>query len=101
MNNKQIERLWRLADKLRGAFEISELYKIMLYGILLKHIEYEKEHICSYDEKYSLGYLSLTYGKVVNPNDILDYLRKIELELGLDAGVISESFYQVFGRADS
>ena len=101
MNNKQIERLWRLADKLRGAFEISELYKIMLYGILLKHIEYEKEDICSYDEKYSLGYLSLTYGKIVNPNDILDYLRKIELELGLDAGVISESFDQVFGRADS
>lgn len=101
MNSKQIERLWRLADKLRGAFEISELYKIMLYGILLKHIEYEKEHICSYDEKYSLGYLSLTYGKIVNLNDILDYLRKIELELGLDAGVISESFDQVFGRADS
>ena len=101
MNNKQIERLWRLADKLRGAFEISELYKIMLYGILLKHIEYEKEDICSYDEKYSLGYLSLTYGKIVKPNDVLDYLRKIELELGLDAGVISESFDQVFGRADS
>ena len=101
MNNKQIERLWRLADKLRGAFEISELYKIMLYGILLKHIEYEKEDICSYDEKYSLGYLSLTYGKLVKPNDVLDYLRKIELELGLDAGVISESFDKVFGRADS
>jgi type I restriction-modification system DNA methylase subunit len=101
MNNKQFEKLWRLADKLRGAFEISELYKVMLYGVLLKHVECEKEFIKSYDEKYSLGYLSLTYGKIVKAYDILDYLRKLESELRLDVGVISESFDQVFSRVDS
>jgi type I restriction-modification system DNA methylase subunit len=101
MNNKQFEKLWRLADKLRGAFEISELYKVMLYGVLLKHVECEKEFIESYDEKYSLGYLSLTYGKIVKAYDILDYLRKLESELRLDAGVISESFDQLFSRSDS
>ena len=101
MNKKQIEKLWRLADKLRGAFEISELYKIMLYGILFKYVEFEKETIESYDEKYSLGYLALTYGKLVETQEILDYLRKLEKDLGLDAGVLAESFDQVFERADS
>lgn len=101
MNKKQIEKLWRLVDKLRGAFEISELYKIMLYGILFKYVEFEKETIKSYDEKYSLGYLALTYGKLVETREILDYLRKIEKDLGLDTGVLAESFDQVFERADS
>lgn len=101
MKLKQIESLWRLADRLRGAFEISELYKIMLYGILLKYIEHNQEDICSYDEKYSLDYLSLTFGKIVALHEIVDYLGKIELELSLDAGVLSESFDQVFSRADS
>ena len=71
MKNKQVEGLWRLTDRLRGAFEISELYKIMLYGILLKYIEHNQEAISSYDEKYSLGYLSLTYGKIVALHEII------------------------------
>lgn len=101
MKNKKIESLWRLSDRLRGAFEISELYKIMLYGIFLKYIEHNQEDICSYDEKYSLEYLSLTYGKIVTLHEVLDYLGKIESELSLDAGVLSELFDQVFSRVDS
>ena len=101
MKNKQVEGLWRLTDRLRGAFEISELYKIMLYGILLKYIEHNQEAISSYDEKYSLGYLSLTYGKIVALHEISNYLGKIESELSLDVGVLSKSFDQVFSKADS
>lgn len=101
MKNKQIKNLWVLTDKLRGAFEVSELYRIMLYGTLFKYAEYEKEYIAEYEEKYSLGYLSLTYGKIVSLSELLDYLRKLERGFGLETGVILESFEQVFKRVDS
>ena len=31
MKNKKLENLWVAANKLRGAFEIIELYKVMDY----------------------------------------------------------------------
>ena len=77
MKNKQIENIWMLINKLRGAFEITDFSKIILYGILLKYVEKECSDCPFCDEKYSLGYLSLTYGKMVSNQDVLDYLRKI------------------------
>ena len=58
MKNKKLENLWVVANKLRGAFEMTELYKVMLYGLLFKYLELEKEKFSFYDEKFSLGYLS-------------------------------------------
>ena len=60
MKIKKMENLWVAANKLRGAFEITELYKVMLYGLLFKYLELKKDIFSSYDEKFSLGYLSLT-----------------------------------------
>ena len=31
MKIKKMEKLWIIANKLRGAFEIAELHKVMLY----------------------------------------------------------------------
>ena len=100
MKNKQIENVWVLINKLRGAFEITDFSKIILYGILLKYVENECSDCSFYDEKYSLGYLSLTYGKMVSNQDVLNYLRKIEDEFGLDLGILSETIDLVLYKAD-
>ena len=83
MNNQLMKKLWVLADKLRGAFEVTELYKVMLYSLLLKYIEQNKEEMEFYDEKFSLGYLSLIYGKMVVSNQICDYMVNIEKHFDL------------------
>ena len=51
MKNKQIENIWMLINKLRGAFEITDFSKIVLYGILLKYVESECRDCSFYDEK--------------------------------------------------
>ena len=55
MKIKKMEKLWVAANKIRGAFEIIELYKVMLYGLLFKYLELKKDKFNSYDEKFSLG----------------------------------------------
>lgn len=39
MKIKKMEKLWIIANKLRRAFEIAELHKVMLYGLLFKYLE--------------------------------------------------------------
>ena len=43
MKIKKMENLWVAANKLRGAFEITELYKVMLYGLLFKYLSFPEE----------------------------------------------------------
>lgn len=99
MKNKQIDKLWIIANKLRGAFEVTELYKVMLYGLLFKYLELKKKEITSFDEKFSIGYLSLTYGKLVGSKEILEHVRKVENEFRITEGVLAESFNSAIARA--
>lgn len=101
MKNKQIDKLWIIANKLRGAFEVTELYKVMLYGLLFKYLELKKKEITSFDEKFSIGYLSLTYGKLVGSKEILEHVRKVENEFRITEGVLAESFNSAIERADA
>lgn len=101
MKNKQIDKLWIIANKLRGAFEVTELYKVMLYGLLFKYLELKKKELTSYDEKFSIGYLSLTYGKLVGSKEILEHVRKVENEFRITEGVLAESFNSAIERADA
>ena len=101
MKNKQIDKLWIIANKLRGAFEVTELYKVMLYGLLFKYLELKKKEITSYDEKFSIRYLSLTYGKLVGSKEILEHVRKVENEFRITEGVLAESFNSAIERADA
>jgi type I restriction enzyme M protein len=96
-----MKKLWVLADKLRGAFEVTELYKVMLYSLLLKYVEQNKEEMEFYDEKFSLGYLSLTYGKMVVSNQICEYMANIERYYDLASGVLIETIDTVLYKADS
>ena len=50
MNNQEINRLWVLIDKFRGAFDTTELYKIMVYALLLKFLELKKDELDFYDK---------------------------------------------------
>lgn len=100
MKNKKLENLWVAANKLRGAFEMTELHKVMLYGLLFKYLELEKEKFSFYDEKFSLGYLSLTYGKLVDSNGLLQYVSAVEKEFRIEEGVLRESFDSAIEKAD-
>lgn len=100
MKNKKLENLWVAANKLRGAFEIIELYKVMLYGLLFKYLELKKDKFNSYDEKFSLGYLSLTYGKLVDSNGLLQYVSAVEKEFRIEEGVLKESLNSAIEKAD-
>lgn len=101
MKIKKMENLWVAANKLRGAFEIIELYKVMLYGLLFKYLELKKDKFNSYDEKFSLGYLSLTYGKLVDSNGLLEYVSAVEKEFRIEERVLKESLDSAIEKADS
>lgn len=107
MNKKIVEKLWLVANKVRGIFGISELCKIMVYTLFLKHIELKNNQdendgmLAVYDEKFSLGYLSLTYGRMVNAYDIAKYLAEVEKEFGLEGNVIADEFKRLLEKVDS
>lgn len=101
MKIKKMEKLWIIANKLRGAFEIAELHKVMLYGLLFKYLELKKDEFSSYDEKFSLGYLSLTYGKLVDSKELLEYIGIVEKELRIEEGVLKESLSSAIEKADA
>lgn len=101
MKIKKMEKLWVAANKIRGAFEIIELYKVMLYGLLFKYLELKKDKFNSYDEKFSLGYLSLTYGKLVDSNGLLEYVSAFEKEFRIEERVLKESLNSAIEKADS
>mgnify|MGYP001043697007 CR=1 FL=1 len=101
MKIKKMEKLWIVANKLRGAFEVTELYKVMLYGLLFKYLDLKKEVFSFYDEKFSLGYLSLTYGKLVDSKDLLEYVSAVEKEFRIEEGVLKESLGLSIEKADA
>ncbi len=103
MNKKSIDKLWVVASKVRGRFEIFELYKVMLCALFLKYVELNNKDdvtFLSYDDKFSLGYLALTYGKMMYAMDITDYVIKVERELEIGENVISNEMHRLLERAD-
>lgn len=101
MKIKKMEKLWIVANKLRGAFEVTELYKVMIYGLLFKYLDLKKEVFSFYDEKFSLGYLSLTYGKLVDSKGLLEYVSAVEKEFRIEEGVLKESLDSAIEKADA
>ncbi len=106
MNKKIVERLWLVANKVRGAFEVSELCKVMIYTLFLKYIEIKKKQdesddiLSVYDDKFSLGYLALTYGRMVDAFNLANYVAKVERELNLESNIIADEFRRLLEKAD-
>ena len=100
MNNQEINRLWVLIDKFRGAFDTTELYKIMVYALLLKFLELKKDELDFYDKEISLGYLSQMYGKIIYSEHLLGYLAKVEKFYNIKHGVLCETIDTILYKAD-
>ena len=100
MNNQEINRLWVLIDKFRGAFDTTELYKIMVYALLLKFLELKKDELDFYDKEISLGYLSQMYGKIIYSEHLLGYLAKVENFYNIEHGVLCETIDTILYKAD-
>lgn len=106
MNKKISEKLWLTANKVRGAFEMSELCKLMVCTLFLKYVELKKKQdenvgiLSTYDEKYSLGYLALTYGKMVDSSDLAAYIAMLEKEFQLEGAIVANEFERVLNKAD-
>lgn len=100
MKKQEINRLWVLVNKFRGAFDATELYKIMLYALLFKYLELKKEEIDFYDEKFSLGYLSLTYGKMIYSGNLVGYLTEVENFYNIEYGVLCETIDPILYKTD-
>ena len=64
-------------------------------------MELKKDKFNSYDEKFSLGYLSLTYGKLVDSNGLLEYVSAVEKEFRIEERVLKESLNSAIEKADS
>lgn len=106
MNKKIVERLWLVANKVRGAFEILELCKVMIYTLFFKYIEIKKKQdesddvLSVYDERFSLGYLSLTYGRMVDAYNLANYIAEVERELGLESNIVADEIRRLLEKAD-
>lgn len=104
MNNDKNRQLWLIANKLRGSMPIEEIVKSMIYFLFLKYIEgkHKNENVFSfYDDKYSVEYLCLTYGKAISADNIKDYLINAETELGIKKGIIANGLYNLLLNFES
>lgn len=106
MNKKVVDKLWLVANKARGIFEDTGLCKMMILMLFLKYIDMKKDEedemiLPVYDDKYSLGYLALTYGKMVGMVDLAQYVERIEHELGLENTCISIELGRLLEKADA
>lgn len=104
MNNDKNRQLWLVANKLRGSTPVGDIVKLMIYSLFLKYIEekHKNENAFSfYDDKYSLEYLYLTYGKAISANNIKDYLINVEIELGIKKGIIANGVYNLLLNSES
>ena len=104
MNREKCRRLWVTVEKLRGFISGEAIVRVMIYSLLLKYIEgkHKNENAFPfYDERYSVEYLSLTYGKMVSADDIKAYLVNAETELGISNGIISDGLYTLLSNSES
>lgn len=104
MNKEKCRRLWVTVEKLRGLISGEAIVRVMIYSLLLKYIEgkHKNENAFPfYDERYSVEYLSLTYGKVISADDIKAYLVNAETEFGIRNGIISDGLYTLLSNSES
>lgn len=106
MHKKIFDSLWLIANKMHGVFESTDVCKVMIYSLFLEYIKLTKqetddfEYLDSYDDKFTVAYLSLTYGKMVSAQDLAVYIAKIERELGLSENVISSELERLLEKAE-
>ena len=84
----------------RGKARLSSILQLTLYTGLLVKAGIDKPPRC-YDERYSLAYLSLTYSKLMTPDDLIAYMKGLEIYYGLPKGIITSELIYVLRDADN
>lgn len=102
MNKETVEKLWGEISRMHGRLSMEEASRLIIYALLIRYIDINRDTMESYDEKYSLGYLALTYGQpgLVKPEDLAGYVRKIEEKFMPEGGVISEGLERLLAKAE-
>lgn len=105
MNKKMAEKIWLMINKVRKNIEISQLCKLLIYSFVLELIrikkdEYEVKYLIEFDEKYTVNYLTLTYGKVIKPYDLGRYIAEFEREIGFEDTIIANEFERLLINVD-
>ena len=92
MDKTIIDNYFVLINKLRGTLRPESIVKILVFSLYLK---YSEKITDLFDEKFSLAYLSLTYGAVIQAGDIVIYIEKHEQRHNLEKGLLSNEFSQL------
>lgn len=97
--------LWE-ANKMKGKLDLSELCKVMLYAMFLKHIELgqvkdAEGNTASFSEKFSVGFLALLFGEKISASEVEDYVVLEESRLGLGNNAISSEIRRLLEKADA
>lgn len=74
MNRNDLEKFWLMINKHRGSAEHRDIVFLVMFAMVLQKLEWQKQLT---DEKYTLRYLSLTYGELMQGYDLAEYLPTI------------------------
>lgn len=81
-----MNKIWALLNKLRGKVDFVDLVKLFYYTVFIKYISFIKVlenntdgRITAEEEKFTLRYLSITYGKLTTREELIDYVRQFEV----------------------
>lgn len=83
-----------------GKLAMPEACRLIIYTLFLRYIDFNREKMSSYDEKFSIRYLARLYGELVKPYEVVEYVKKIEKDLISDAGLVSEELEKLLQKAD-
>lgn len=78
-NVKKIESsVWLFLQRSVGKASVLDIQDLLAISFFIKKAQTKIE---SYEEKYTLGYLSLTFGKVLNAEMLCEYIYQIETDV--------------------
>lgn len=103
MNRDIVDSLWLEISKVRGTLDMSDACRIAIYALFVKYLDMENESMALplYDEKFSVGYLALIYGKMVNSAEVGKYVGTIEQDIIPGEGIIAAEMAKLLEKAET
>ncbi len=103
MDKRIVDSLWMEATKARSTLEMPDACRVIIYALFIQYLDMENMGTKSplYDEKFSVGYLALTYGKKAGPQNIGGYVREIEQDIINKKNFVSAEMEKLLGRAEA
>ena len=91
------EVYWRFLNRIRSMIYTPEAVRLTLYlGLVVKaDLDGTAE---MRDKRWSLAYLCLTYKELVEPDDLVEYVRELEKHYGLPDDIVAASLSNTLRR---